>query len=135
MKTAFAVSLAAVTLSLALASPVHAWGLGHHRHGLHGHGLHRHGLHGHGLHRHGLHGPRRHHGFRSHLFLGIRPFHGGHGRYPAYSPPRVVVREPRVFVERRAARSYWHYCGSAGAYYPDVQTCPEPWIRVPPRSD
>ena len=30
--------------------------------------------------------------------------------------------------------SYWYYCPSAGAYYPTVPACPEPWIKVPPRS-
>jgi hypothetical protein len=29
--------------------------------------------------------------------------------------------------------SYWYYCASAGAYYPTAFTCPEPWIKVPPR--
>jgi Protein of unknown function (DUF3300) len=29
--------------------------------------------------------------------------------------------------------SYWYYCASAGAYYPTASTCPEPWIKVPPR--
>jgi uncharacterized protein DUF3300 len=30
--------------------------------------------------------------------------------------------------------SYWYYCASAGTYYPTAPTCPEPWIKVPPRS-
>jgi hypothetical protein len=30
--------------------------------------------------------------------------------------------------------TYWYYCASAGAYYPTAPTCPEPWIKVPPRS-
>jgi len=30
-----------------------------------------------------------------------------------------------------AAPSYWYYCPSYGAYYPDVTTCPEPWLSVP----
>jgi hypothetical protein len=30
--------------------------------------------------------------------------------------------------------SYWYYCPSARAYYPTAPTCPEPWIKVPPRS-
>jgi len=30
--------------------------------------------------------------------------------------------------------SYWYYCASAGAYYPTAPTCPEPWVKVPPRS-
>jgi Protein of unknown function (DUF3300) len=29
---------------------------------------------------------------------------------------------------------YWYYCPSARAYYPTAPTCPEPWIKVPPRA-
>ena len=28
----------------------------------------------------------------------------------------------------------WYYCPSARAYYPTAPACPEPWIKVPPRS-
>ena len=31
-------------------------------------------------------------------------------------------------------QSYWYYCSSARAYYPTVPTCPEPWVKVPPRA-
>jgi Protein of unknown function (DUF3300) len=31
-------------------------------------------------------------------------------------------------------QSYWYYCSSARAYYPTAPTCPEPWIKVPPRA-
>lgn len=27
----------------------------------------------------------------------------------------------------------WYYCSSAKDYYPMVQTCPEAWVKVPPR--
>jgi hypothetical protein len=27
--------------------------------------------------------------------------------------------------------SYWYYCPAYGAYYPDVPSCPEPWVLVP----
>ena len=30
--------------------------------------------------------------------------------------------------------SYWYYCPSARAYYPTAPACPQPWIKVPPRS-
>jgi hypothetical protein len=26
----------------------------------------------------------------------------------------------------------WYYCPSARAYYPEVYTCPEQWVIVPP---
>jgi len=47
----------------------------------------------------------------------------------------VIVREQPVYIERESASSpsYWYYCESAGAYYPSVPTCPEPWVKVPPR--
>ena len=32
-------------------------------------------------------------------------------------------------------KSYWYYCASAGAYYPTAPTCPEAWIKVPPRTE
>jgi hypothetical protein len=54
----------------------------------------------------------------------------------------VVVQpapvEAPVYVERGSApaqSSYWYYCESEGGYYPDVETCPEAWVRVPPRSE
>jgi hypothetical protein len=30
--------------------------------------------------------------------------------------------------------SYWYCCPGAKAYYPTAPACPEPWIKVPPRS-
>jgi len=35
---------------------------------------------------------------------------------------------------QQPSQSYWYYCSSAGAYYPSTPTCPEPWIKVPPRA-
>ena len=35
---------------------------------------------------------------------------------------------------QQPAESYWYYCPSARAYYPTAPACPEPWIKVPPRS-
>lgn len=35
---------------------------------------------------------------------------------------------------QQPAESYWYYCTSARAYYPTVPTCPEPWVKVPPRT-
>ena len=42
--------------------------------------------------------------------------------YPAAPPPPPAPPD-----------QYWHYCPSARAYYPTVPTCPEPWVKVPPR--
>jgi hypothetical protein len=51
----------------------------------------------------------------------------------AYPPP-VIREEPEVYIERPdpPAEGYWHYCESAGGYYPRIPSCPEPWIKVPP---
>jgi hypothetical protein len=46
---------------------------------------------------------------------------GGYDPGYAYSPP----------VYSAPAPSYWYYCRSAGAYYPDVPSCLEPWMLVP----
>jgi hypothetical protein len=46
-----------------------------------------------------------------------------------YAPPPVA--EPPEYIERPPA-AYWYYCPSAGAYYPSVPTCPEPWVLVAP---
>lgn len=76
--------------------------------------------------------------------------------YPPYvysPPPTVVVQPPPVYVQQtppppapappaEASSSapaqdsgYWYYCPSVQSYYPDVQTCSEAWIKVPPRRE
>ena len=54
--------------------------------------------------------------------------------YYYYPPPQVVVQPAPVIVEEQPPQSYWYYCPSAKAYYPTAPTCPEVWIRVPPRA-
>jgi len=58
--------------------------------------------------------------------------------YYVYPPPPVIVQEPPVYVQPppppAPPAAYWYYCASAKAYYPDVQACPEEWIKVPPRT-
>ena len=59
------------------------------------------------------------------------------------APPTVIVREPPVYIEQQpvppagsapaAPQQYWYYCEPAGGYYPGVQTCSEPWVKVPAR--
>ena len=51
--------------------------------------------------------------------------------YPApvyYAPPPA----PTQYIEQ-PQQGYWHYCPGAGAYYPQVQTCPGGWQLVPPQ--
>lgn len=70
-----------------------------------------------------------HHGGRGGVVIGAAPvfvspayvYGGGYDPGYAYSPP--VYSPP--------APSYWYYCQSAGAYYPDVPSCLEPWVLVP----
>lgn len=55
-------------------------------------------------------------------------------RYPGpyyYAYPPAAVVEPPVYIEMPPPTAYWYYCGPSQAYYPHVQTCTEPWIKVP----
>jgi len=38
-------------------------------------------------------------------------------------------------AQSQTVEAYWYYCPSSKGYYPSVQTCPEPWVKVPPRQD
>jgi hypothetical protein len=54
------------------------------------------------------------------------------------SPPPAVVQAPapQVYVQpddRAAHDSYFYYCESAKAYYPNVKECPQGWTRVAPQ--
>lgn len=107
----------------------------------------------------GWHGPRGH-GFHyggSRVVIGVGPAFwwgsGWVGARPAwaygpqpygyvrygYAPPTVIVEPPPVYVEREppatAESYYWYYCASLDGYYPTVRTCPEPWVKVPPRPE
>jgi hypothetical protein len=100
------------------------------------------------------------HAWRGHFHGGPRVFVGigpGWWGYPywyyppppyyVYSPPPVVVQQPPVYVEQQvtaapappaaaapASAQFWYYCQPSGAYYPNVQTCTEPWVKVPART-
>ena len=59
----------------------------------------------------------------------------------------MIVQEPPVYIQQQPAPAepqtsqaappagYWYYCESAREYYPRVPTCPEAWIKVPPRQE
>ena len=81
------------------------------------------------------------------VFIGVGPVWWGppypYGYYPppyyVYLPPPVIVQEPPVYVQPALVpapppEAYWYYCSSAQAYYPTAPTCPEVWIKVPPRA-
>src|SRR6267142_1350831 len=72
-------------------------------------------------------GAGEHRGFEGRHFEG-RHFEGRHfdDRFGFGFGPVVPYYDPYY-----AAPSYWYYCPSYGAYYPDVTTCPEPWLSVP----
>jgi hypothetical protein len=114
-------SLLAVALLLVFAAPSLAWSRGH------GH----------------FHGGGR-------VFIGVGPAFWWGYPYPYYyypppyyyTPPPVVVQEPPVYVQQGAPaappatqQSFWYYCPNSQDYYPNVPTCSEAWIKVPPRQD
>jgi hypothetical protein len=87
---------------------------------------------------------------RGGVFIGVGPYWGPYPYYyypPApyyYPPPSVVIQQPPVYVEQQPAQqvpppppapagSFWYYCSSAKGYYPTVASCPEEWVKVPPR--
>jgi hypothetical protein len=125
----------AMLLVLALGAPVSEARGGGHGGGGHGGGR------GRGFSHHGhFHGHGR-------VIVGVAPWWGVgwwdpwwyppayYSSYPYYDP---LAAEPPVYIERgpgseAPAAGYWYYCESAGRYYPDVQGCPEPWVKVPPR--
>ncbi len=128
----------ALALGAALLLPVGIAGAAH-ADGWRGHG-HR------GHYRHGRHdGYRYRHSynhFRPRVYLGLGPaFYWGPAYYYPPPPPavyreRVIIAEPPVYIERQPAPAdagWWYYCESAGAYYPQVPSCAEPWVKVPPR--
>ena len=89
---------------------------------------------------------------QSPLMYGMQPYPPYPYPYPyyyyppppvVYTPPPVVIQEaPPVYVQQapppaaapsQSAELYWYYCQSANGYYPTVSSCPEAWVKVPPR--
>ena len=79
------------------------------------------------------------------VFIGVAPGFWWGPPYPyywyppPYYPPVMVQPPPQVYVQQAPAPPSappgdWYYCQSAGGYYPQIQNCPEPWVRVPPRN-
>ena len=66
------------------------------------------------------------------VFIGVAPFVVGGaialGAAPYYYDPGYAYSAPAYSAP---APSYYYYCQSAGAYYPDVPSCAEPWVPVP----
>src|SRR6267143_196075 len=142
--TALIAALLLVGGAPAYARGGHGGGGGHGFGGPHGGIGGHHGFGGH-------HGVEGHHGFEGQRFEGHHRFHGGctgigpsfywgpywdpwwsYGPY-AYAPSPVIVQPPPVYIEKPPA-GYWYYCPSVRAYYPNVQSCAEPWTRVAPHT-
>ena len=68
-----------------------------------------------------------HHWGGPRVFIGIGPSvtWGPGPVYGAYPAPAYVYTPPPP--------TYWYFCPSFGAYYPNVASCPEPWLPVPTR--
>ena len=102
-----ALAMVVLATTAAYAAPT-GHGGSHHPGGFEHHGVDgHHGIDGHHEFHRGLHGP---------VFFGVAPFYWPEPPAYAYAPPLP---------------SYWYYCPSAGAYYPDVSTCPDAWVPVP----
>ena len=67
--------------------------------------------------------------FEHHGPDGHREFHRDvHGRIVIGVGPWFYWAPPAYAYA--PAPTYWYYCPSAGAYYPYVASCPEPWVPV-----
>jgi hypothetical protein len=81
-----------------------------------------------------VHGrPFFHHGGR--VIVGSAIIVGGVGYPyyyypPAYGAPAYVEEPPVSYVEQGDQVLY--YCPDSRAYYPNVTTCPSPWMKVVP---
>ena len=132
MRKLASASLLLVALLLIFAAPAMAWN-GHH---------------------HG--GPRVFVSVGPRFWWGPYPYPYYYYPYPYYyAPPPVVVQEPPVYVQQQVtpsvapaapapsaesapsgtAESFWYFCPSSRDYYPRVPSCPEAWIKVPPRQE
>jgi len=60
---------------------------------------------------------------------------------PVYAQPQVIVQPAPIIIDNSTqgsptpAESFWYFCPSTRAYYPNVSGCNEAWIKVPPRSE
>jgi hypothetical protein len=56
------------------------------------------------------------------------------GPYDVGYPRVIVVGPPPVYIQMPPApppTQYWYYCTPSQAYYPYMQSCAAPWIKVP----
>ena len=62
------------------------------------------------------------------VFVGVAPLFVGPAYAYGWAYDPGYVDSPPVY-SAPAPPTYW-YCPSAGAYYPDVPSCPEAWVPV-----
>jgi hypothetical protein len=136
MKKTALISLLVVAVLLASSLSSFAWSRGGGRPG----GFHHGGFRGHGV----VVGPGWGWGWGPYWGWG---WAGGYYPppyyYPYYAQPQVVVQPAPVYVEgstsspsaAEPAEGYWYYCPGSKAYYPNVPSCNEAWVKVPPRSE
>ena len=76
--------------------------------------------------------------FHGRAFVGVGPSfywdpywdpYWPYGPY-TYAPAPLSVGASPLYVEKPQAG----YCGGVAAYYPNVQSCPQPWVRVAPHA-
>jgi hypothetical protein len=63
-------------------------------------------------------------------------YYGAYASYPAYEPAPSVYVEPGpsggAISAAPAPRVLWYYCNDPAGYYPYVQECNSPWVKVLP---
>lgn len=132
--------IAAAVLAFTTVPSAFAHGGGGHGHG-HGHGGHAAGAGAaHGS-PHGAGAGPRVSGGAAHAWRGSPGFHGGHWVHGlrggsvgwwwvgAAAPLYVQPVAPAALL---VPQESLYYCNVLQAYYPEVQTCPEPWLPVSP---
>jgi hypothetical protein len=73
-------------------------------------------------------------------YYGSYGYYGPYASYPAYEPAPTVYVEAAPAAGAMSAvpapKVLWYYCNEPAGYYPYVQECNSPWVKVnpPPRS-
>jgi len=80
------------------------------------------------------HRPRHHHPHRSRFSFGSTVILGAPLFFPppVYVAPAPVYAEPPVYIEQGS--QIYYYCPDYRDYYPNVATCPSPWLQVLPEA-
>lgn len=49
------------------------------------------------------------------------------------APPAQLIVQPAQIAQEAPASSYWYYCTQPAGYFPYVQNCGQPWMKVVPQ--